>query len=158
MTTFILKRFAALAITLLVTALIIFIVLEILPGDPASVILGLNATPESVAALRADLGLDKPVVVRFFLWIYGLMTGDLGTSYSYRVTVASLIWQRLQVSLPLTILAMAISTAIGIPAGLFAASRAGKLRDIVVMMLAEAGLSIPNFWFGILFVLPGRSR
>ena len=153
MIAFILRRLLSLVATLLVTALIIFVVLEILPGDPAGVILGLNATPESVAALRADFGLDKPVVIRFFLWIHGLLTGDLGTSYSYRVPVAALIWQRLQVTLPLTILAMAISTAIGIPAGLFAAAKVGKLWDIVVMALAEAGLSIPNFWFGILFVL-----
>ena len=127
--------------------------LEILPGDPAEVILGMNATPETVAALRADFGIDKPVVLRFFLWIYGLLTGDLGTSYSYRVPVAGLIAERLRVTIPLTLLAMAISTAIGIPAGLFAAAKAGKLWDFVVMSLAEAGLSIPNFWFGILFVL-----
>jgi peptide/nickel transport system permease protein len=152
-TGFLLRRLAGLAVTLLITALIIFVVLEILPGDPAAVILGLNATPESVAALRADFGLDKPVAVRFVAWIYGLITGDLGTSYSYRVPVAALIAERLQVTLPLTLFAMAISTAIGIPAGLYAASKAGKPADFAVMSLAEAGLSIPNFWFGILFVL-----
>jgi len=150
---FVLKRLLALVATLLVTALVIFVVLEILPGDPASVILGLNATPESVAALRADFGLDKPVALRFALWIVGLLTGDLGTSYSYRVPVAGLIAERLQVTVPLTLMAMAISTLIGIPAGLYAASKAGKLGDFVVMSLAEAGLSVPNFWFGILFVL-----
>ncbi len=150
---FVTRRLVSLVVTLFVTALIIFIVLEILPGDPAEVILGLNATPETVAALRHDLGLDKPVALRFIVWIYGLLTGDLGTSYSYRVPVAGLIAERLQVTLPLTIFAMLISTAIGIPAGLYAASRPGKVRDVATMSLAEAGLSIPNFWFGILFVL-----
>jgi peptide/nickel transport system permease protein len=143
----------ALAATLLATAAIIFITLEILPGDPAEVILGMNATPDTVAALRTDLGLDKPAIFRFLSWIQGLVTGNLGVSYAYRVPVAQLIGERIQVTLPLTIMAMAISTVIGIPTGLYAASRAGKLGDFVVMSVAEAGLSIPNFWFGILFVL-----
>ncbi len=147
------RRLITLVATLIVTATIVFVALEILPGDPAEVMLGLNATPDTVAAVRADLGLDKPAIVRFGTWIYGLATGDLGKSYAYRVPVSELIAERLQVTFPLTLLAMVISTAIGIPAGLVAASRAGKWRDIVVMTLAEIGLSVPNFWFGILFVL-----
>lgn len=147
------RRLITLVATLIVTAMIVFVALEILPGDPAEVMLGLNATPETVAAVRADLGLDKPAVVRFGSWMYGLATGDLGKSYAYRVPVSELIAERLQVTFPLTLLAMLISTAVGIPAGLIAASRAGKWRDIVVMTLAEIGLSVPNFWFGILFVL-----
>jgi peptide/nickel transport system permease protein len=147
------RRLMTLFATLIVTAMIVFVALEILPGDPAEVMLGLNATPETVAAVRADLGLDKPAVVRFCSWIYGLATGDLGKSYAYRVPVSELIAERLQVTFPLTLLAMLISTAVGIAAGLIAASRAGKWRDIVVMTLAEIGLSVPNFWFGILFVL-----
>lgn len=147
------RRLITLVATLIVTATIVFVALEILPGDPAEVMLGLNATPDTVAAVRADLGLDKPAIVRFGTWIYGLATGDLGKSYAYRVPVSELIAERLQVTFPLTLLAMVISTAIGIPAGLIAASRAGKWRDIVVMTLAEIGLSVPNFWFGILFVL-----
>jgi peptide/nickel transport system permease protein len=147
------RRLMTLFATLIVTAMIVFVALEILPGDPAEVMLGLNATPETVAAVRADLGLDKPAVVRFGSWIYGLATGDLGKSYAYRVPVSELIAERLQVTFPLTLLAMLISTAVGIAAGLIAASRAGKWRDIVVMTLAEIGLSVPNFWFGILFVL-----
>lgn len=147
------RRLITLFATLIVTATIVFVALEILSGDPAEVMLGLNATPETVAAVRADLGLDKPAVVRFGSWIYGLATGDLGRSYAYRVPVSELVVERLQVTFPLTLMAMVISTAIGIPAGLVAASRAGKWRDIVVMTLAEIGLSVPNFWFGILFVL-----
>ncbi len=147
------RRLLTLFATLIVTAMIVFVALEILPGDPAEVMLGLNATPETVAAVRADLGLDKPPVVRFAGWMYGLATGDLGKSYAYRVPVAELIGERLQVTFPLTLMAMLISMAIGIPAGLIAASRAGKWRDVVVMTFAEIGLSVPNFWFGILFVL-----
>jgi peptide/nickel transport system permease protein len=147
------RRLLTLVATLLVTAIIVFVALEILPGDPAEVILGLNATPETLAAVKADLGLDKPALVRFFVWIYGLVTGDLGVSYAYRVPVAGLIGERMQVTLPLSLLAIAFSTAIGIPAGLLAASRAGHWRDVAIMTLAEIGLSIPNFWFGILFVL-----
>lgn len=147
------RRLVTLFATLFVTAMIVFVALEILPGDPAEVILGLNATPETVAAVRTDLGLDKPAIERFGSWIHGLVTGDLGNSYAYRVPVAELVAERLQVTFPLTLMAMLISIAIGIPAGLFAASRAGKWHDVVVMMLAEIGLSVPAFWFGILFVL-----
>ena len=153
MLAFLARRLAALIATLAVTALIVFIVLEILPGDPAAVLLGVNATPETLAALRADLGLDRPVILRFLGWIAGLLTGDLGTSYAYRVPVAQLIGERIQVTLPLTLMAMALASGVGIPAGLIAASRAGRPSDLAIMVATETGLSVPNFWFGILLVL-----
>lgn len=150
---YILRRFVALGLTLLAAALVIFVVLEILPGDPAAVTLGLNAAPEALAALRVEMGLDKPAVLRFFIWLGGLVTGDLGQSYTYRVPVLQLIAERMAVTLPLALMAIALATAIGIPLGMLAASRHGRLADAGVMAFAQAGLAIPNFWFGLLLVL-----
>ena len=147
------RRLAGLVVTLFVTALIVFIVLEILPGDPAAVMMGVNATPEQVAAIRADYGLDRPVVERFFGWIFGLLTGDLGQSYTYRVPISGLILERAQVTLPLSLLAVLLSTSIGIPLGVIAAARANTRTDAAVMALSQVGLAVPNFWFGILLVL-----
>ena len=153
MISYILRRLVALGLTLLAAALVIFVVLEILPGDPAAVTLGLNAAPEALAALRAEMGLDKPAVLRFFIWLGGLFTGDLGQSYTYRVPVLQLITERMAVTLPLALMAIALATAIGIPLGMLAASRHGRLADAGVMAFAQAGLAIPNFWFGLLLVL-----
>lgn len=150
---YILRRLVALVLTLLAAALVIFVVLEILPGDPAAVTLGLNAAPEALAALRAEMGLDKPAALRFFIWLGGLVTGDLGQSYTYRVPVLQLITERMAVTLPLALMAIALATAIGIPLGMLAASRHGRLADAGVMAFAQAGLAIPNFWFGLLLVL-----
>jgi len=150
---YILRRLVALGLTLLAAALVIFVVLEILPGDPAAVTLGLNAAPEALAALRTEMGLDKPAVLRFFIWLGGLVTGDLGQSYTYRVPVLQLITERMAVTLPLALMAIALATAIGIPLGMLAASRHGRLADAGVMVFAQAGLAIPNFWFGLLLVL-----
>jgi peptide/nickel transport system permease protein len=150
---YILRRLVALGLTLLAAALVIFVVLEILPGDPAAVTLGLNAAPEALAALRTEMGLDKPAVLRFFIWLGGLVTGDLGQSYTYRVPVLQLITERMAVTLPLALMAIALATAIGIPLGMLAASRHGRLADAGVMAFAQAGLAIPNFWFGLLLVL-----
>ena len=153
MLSFALRRLAGLAVTLFVTALIVFIVLEILPGDPAAVMMGVNATPEQVAAIRADYGLDRPVTERFFGWIFGLLTGDLGQSYTYRVPISGLIVERAQVTLPLSFLAVVLATSIGIPLGIIAAARANTRTDAAVMALSQIGLAVPNFWFGILLVL-----
>ena len=150
---YILRRLVALGLTLLAAALVIFVVLEILPGDPAAVTLGLNAAPEALAALRTEMGLDKPAALRFVIWLGGLVTGDLGQSYTYRVPVLQLITERMAVTLPLALMAIALATAIGIPLGMLAASRHGQLADAGVMAFAQAGLAIPNFWFGLLLVL-----
>jgi peptide/nickel transport system permease protein len=150
---YILRRLVVLVLTLLAAALVIFVVLEILPGDPAAVTLGLNAAPEALAALRTEMGLDKPAVLRFVLWLGGLATGDLGQSYTYRVPVLQLITERMAVTLPLALMAIGLATAIGIPLGMLAASRHGRLADAGVMAFAQAGLAIPNFWFGLLLVL-----
>lgn len=150
---YLLTRLLSLALTLLAASLVIFVVLEIVPGDVASVMLGMNATEEALAALREQLGLNDPLVLRYFTWITGFFTGDLGMSYTYRVPISQLIGQRLVVSLPLALLALALSTLIAIPVGLIAATRAGKAADTGIMGATQLGIAVPNFWFAMFLVL-----
>ena len=131
----------------------IFLALQVVPGDPASYMLGLNASPETVAALRAQLGLDAGPVTRYIAWVGGMLTGDFGISYTYRTPVAGMVLDRLQVSLPLALMALALSTAIAFPVGIWAASRRGTAADLGVMGATQLGVAIPNFWFAMLLVL-----
>lgn len=153
MARFFLRRLAALGLTLVFAALVVFAVLEILPGDPAATMLGVSATPETVAALRVELGLDRPALTRFLGWIFGFFTGDLGISYTYRVPVGGLIAERIGVTLPLALMSLVLAASIGIALGALAASKANTVVDALVMGIAQLGLAVPNFWFGILFVL-----
>jgi peptide/nickel transport system permease protein len=153
MLAFAVRRVVGLIVTLLAAALVVFVVLEILPGDPAAVMLGVQATPETLAAVRAEYGLDQPLPMRFAQWVAGFVTGDLGMSYTYRVPVAALIAERLSVTVPLALIAIALSTAIAIPLGVFAAARHNRPADAGVMAFTQLGIAIPNFWFALLLVL-----
>ncbi|HZY67351.1 MAG TPA: ABC transporter permease [Devosia sp.] len=150
---FALRKLLGLAVTLLVAAAITFAVLDLLPGDPARFILGINATPDAVQALREQLGLDAPAWQRFFGWIGGMFTGDFGLSYAQGQPVGQLIAGRLGVTVPLTLMAMVISAGIGLPLGILAARKRGSFADTGLMVLAQLGVAIPNFWFGMLLVL-----
>ncbi|MEM8749639.1 MAG: ABC transporter permease [Pseudomonadota bacterium] len=152
MALFLLKKLVWAAMTLVVASIIVFFALEIVPGDPAEVMLGINATDEAVAALRESLGLNKPVLERYFSWTTGMLVGDFGRSYTYSVDVVELVSERVVISLPLALMALALSTAIAIPVGLYAAVRRGKLTDTLVMGLTQLGIAIPNFWFALLLV------
>ena len=140
-------------VTLLVASILIFLVLNVLPGDPAAVMLGTGARPDTLAALRLQLGLDKPLALRWWDWLAGFAHGDLGTSQTYAMPVANLVWARAEVSVPLAALALVVAICVGITAGLFAASRHGRPSDAWTMAAAQIGLSIPSFWIGILLVL-----
>jgi peptide/nickel transport system permease protein len=153
MIVFALRRFLGFAATMLVAALVIFGLLDLLPGDSAQFILGINATPEAVLRLRAQLGLDAPAHERFIGWVWGMLHGDFGMSYTQRLPVATLIWNRVAVTLPLAVFAMIISIAIGLPLGILAARRRGKALDTAIMVTAQTGVAIPNFWFGMLLTL-----
>lgn len=153
MTVFLAKRLLTLVITLWVASLVVFAVLELLPGDPAAVMLGVQARPDTLAALRAQLGLDQPAPVRYLHWVGGLLTGDLGVSHTYGRPVAELIAERVVVSLPLALLAMCLSTLIAIPLGVLAAARHNRLSDVTVMGFSQLGVAVPNFWFAILLIL-----
>jgi len=149
----ILSRLIAFAATLFVASLAIFLLLDILPGDPARFILGIGATEQSVAALREQMGLNLPIWQRFFNWFFALIKGDLGISLTQDLPVTSLIFERILVSFPLAIFAMIIAIIIGVPIGIIAAQNRGKKSDSFLMLLAQIGIAIPNFWFGMLLVL-----
>jgi peptide/nickel transport system permease protein len=148
-----LTRLVSLALSLVAASVVVFVALEVVPGDPAAYMLGLNASPETVAALRSELGLDAGPVERYVGWVGGMLVGDFGTSYTYRTPVAGMVLDRLQVSLPLALYALALSTLIAFPVGLWAASRRGRLVDAGVMGATQLGIAVPNFWFAMLLVL-----
>lgn len=131
----------------------VFVVLEILPGDPASIMLGVNAQTDTLNALREELGLNRPVWVRYTHWVGDLITGNMGISYTYDVPVSELILDRITVSFPLALLAMTLSTLIAIPLGIIAASNHNKPMDFLVMSFSQIGIAIPNFWFAMLLTL-----
>jgi peptide/nickel transport system permease protein len=150
---YLLKRLLSLVASLLAASLVIFAVIEVIPGDPAAYMLGMNAAPDTVAALRESLGLNGALPVRYLRWISGMITGDFGISYTYKVPVADLVAARLLISLPLTVLALVLSTAIALPIGLLAAARRGRAADYAVMGGTQLGIAVPNFWFAMLLVL-----
>ncbi len=148
-----LRRILTLLLTLLAATVVVFVVLELLPGDPALVILGTGAREDTLIALRAQLGLDQPVMERYLSWLGGLVRGELGDSYTYGVPVAELIAERAVVSVPLATISILLSTLIALPVGVHAASRRGRLADTLLMGVTQLGVAIPNFWFAILLIL-----
>jgi len=132
---------------------VVFLLLDILPGNAAEVMLGESATPEAVQAYSAKLGLDRPPLARYASWMTGMAQGDLGRSISYDTPVAELVAERLVVTVPLALMAMLLATAIALTLGIYAASRHNALGDIGVMAVSQIGIAIPNFWFAILLIL-----
>ncbi len=147
------SRLLSLTLSLIMASVVVFAVVEVIPGDPAAYMLGLNADPDAVNALRDELGLNGTLWSRYFGWVSGMLAGDFGQSYTYRVPVSELIAQRLWVSLPLTFLSLLISTLIAFPVGLIAAARRGKPSDYAIMGVTQLGIAVPNFWFAMLLVL-----
>src|SRR3954463_6426750 len=153
MSRLILSRVTSLAITLLFVSLAIFLILEVLPGDPAAIMLGTAAREDTLAALRQELGLDQPALVRYLQWIGGLLHGDLGTSITYKMPVSTLVAERMNVTLPLSLLAILISTALALPLGVAAAARRDGAVDRAVLVFSQLGVAVPNFWIGLIFIL-----
>lgn len=147
------ERLASHVGTLLAATMVIFIILQIVPGDPAAYMMGMNASPESIASLRAQMGLDAPPLERYLGWLGGLATGSFGTSYTYMVPVGDLIGERLAVSVPLAALAILLSLIVALPAGVLAASRRGSFVDTALNAVMQIGVAMPNFWIGLLLVL-----
>jgi len=140
------------AFSVLVASMLVFAVMTILPGDPAQVMLGTQATPEAVDALRTELGLDRPLVVQYLGWLAGAGRGDLGTSVFSGQEIAPQIVGRLKVTIPLAVMAMGLTVLISFPLGVFAAARHRRLGDSVVSVVSQVGLAIPAFWAGLLLV------
>ena len=150
---YLLRRFLSLGISLLVASALIFSVVELIPGDPATFMLGTGAQPDTIAALREQMGLNDPLPVRYAAWIGAVLQGDFGQSFTYKVPVAQLLVDRMAVSLPLAGMALALSTLIAFPIGMFAAARRGRPGDTAVMAATQIGIALPNFWFAMLLVL-----
>ena len=150
---YILKRLVSLGLSLVVASVVIFLAIEIRPGDPAAFMLGVNAQEDTLAALRDQLGLNGSLWERYLSWVGGMLSGDFGMSYTYRTPVAGMIADRMWISLPLAIYALTLSTLIAFPAGIWAASRRGSAVDVGVMGVTQLGVAIPNFWFAMLMVV-----
>jgi peptide/nickel transport system permease protein len=153
MLSYLIGRILVLVASLVAAAAAIFFVLEILPGDPALVILGLEAGDDTLAALRAELGLDRPVAVRFADWVIGLLQFQTGVSHTYGVSVGGLIAQSLAVTVPLALMAFLLAVIVGLPLGVFAAARRNRFGDYGVIAFSQTGMAVPNFWLAILLVL-----
>jgi peptide/nickel transport system permease protein len=146
-------RAASLALTLLAVSAAIFLVLDVLPGDPAAIMLGTSARPDTLAALRAELGLDQAALWRYLAWLGGLLHADFGMSVTYSLPVRDLIAERLAVTLPLAAIALLIVLAFALPLGVAAAARRGRMLDLLATILSQVGVAVPNFWLGLIFIL-----
>ncbi len=153
MSLFLFKRLLTLIATLVGASIIVFAVLEILPGNAAQTLLGPDAAPDAVAALAVKLGLDQSAWTRYWHWIGGLLTGNLGDSYAYGSPVLDLILERLALTVPLALMAMAFTTVLALLVGVTAAARHNRMGDVGLMGLTQLGMAVPNFWFAILLIL-----
>jgi len=150
---YVLIKFATLVLLLILVSLTVFAVLFVLPGDPAQIILGIHATPESLARLRAELGLDRPFFTQYADWVGNLLLGRSALSIHYKMPVFELVASRLAVTGPLALLAMLFAVAFAIPLGIYAARHQNRPQDLAVMAFTQVGLATPEFWLGILLVL-----
>ncbi|MBU5445158.1 nickel ABC transporter permease [Paenibacillus sp. MSJ-34] len=149
----IVKRLINMIPTLLVVATIVFIITRLIPGDPAAVMLGPQASVEDIAKLRDKLGLNEPIIMQYLNYLGDLVRGDLGTSLSYNQPVLSIIMERFPNTLLLSVCALLIALVIGIPAGIVSATRQYSFLDYALMILALIGVSMPIFWLGVMLVL-----
>jgi len=153
MLAFILRRLLLACLSVFLAAVLVFSALLAIPGDPATTIVGLNASPEALAAVRQQLGLDEPPAARFWSWFGGVLRGDFGISLNYRTPVRELIADRLAVSLPLALAGMLVACAVALPLGILAALKRGTLLDPLVTTAAQLGAAVPSFWLGLLLIL-----
>jgi peptide/nickel transport system permease protein len=153
MSVFLAKRFLTFIVTLLGATVLTFLALEILPGDPAAVILGIDAPESAIQALRDKLGLDRPILERYFAWLGDIVTLRFGVSFTYSTPVIELVRARLAITIPLALMAMVLSAVVAFGLGMYAASRHNKPGDVTVMSISQLGISIPNFWLALLLIL-----
>ena len=147
------KRLLALIPVLLVVSVVIFLLIHLIPGDPAAAILGEQATPEQIAALRETLGLNRPLAVQYFRWLAGIFRGDWGKSLFMQGTMLEILSDHMVPTLQQTAVAVAFATLVGVPLGLIAAIRRGRPADRVISSFATVGVSMPSFLMGLGLVL-----
>ena len=151
--TFALKRLGRLLLTVLLISTIIFFVIRVIPGDPALVIAGLDASSEAIAAIRARIGTDQPLAVQYIRWLAAVVRFDFGTSLSTGQPVTRMIIERFPLTLTLALLGMAIALVLAIPLGIVSAVRRWSLWDYLGMLFSQIGMAVPGFWLGILLLL-----
>lgn len=149
---YVVRRALTLVLTIWLAASLSFVTLLVLPGNPAQIMLGVDANPATLAALEQRLGLNEPPVVRYGRWLADVLRFDLGTSHVYHMPVMQLVGERLQVTLPLTVLALVLAIAVGLPVGLYTAYRRGGVADVVASAFAQIGIATPSFWLGIFLI------
>ncbi|MBU8789313.1 ABC transporter permease [Oceanobacillus caeni] len=139
--------------TIIIVSIMIFFVFQLLPGNPAQIILGIDADPHQVAQLEKQLGLDRSPVERYMDWVAGVLQGDLGESLRYQLPVSDIVIDRIPVTASLAILSLFFTVVIGVPLGIFIARSDGKWISIFLNVLTQLGISIPSFWFGFILIL-----
>jgi peptide/nickel transport system permease protein len=150
MGTFIVRRLILSIVVLLLVTILVFFLLHIMPGDPAIIMLGVDASQERVDALRKELWLDRPLAVQYVHWLSNAVKGDLGKSTSFREDASGIIATRLPITIYLSILSLILSTIVGIGGGIICAIRRGGVLDSLITLFANIGMAIPIFWLGIL--------
>ena len=154
---FIIKRIAATIPVMAVVALFVFLMLRLSPGDPAAVIAGDYASPEDIAKIRTQLGLDQPIIVQFSTWVWSLMQGNLGISIFSNLPVTKLIAQRLEPTLMLSLTTLIFAVVVAVPMGVIAAWKAGTWVDRLIMIFAVFGFSVPVFVLGYMMIFGNLS-
>lgn len=151
--TYALRRFATALVTLVLASFMVFGALLLVPGDPAQIVLGMHASPEAAAALRAQMGLDRPPLARYLAWAGRAVRGDFGVSIRYERPVLPLVLDSLRVTLPLVAASGLLAAALALPVGTLAAVRRRTALDLPVVALSQLGLALPTFWLGLLLIL-----
>ncbi|GAY17087.1 ABC transporter permease [Mycobacterium sp. shizuoka-1] len=149
---FLLRRLLYSAVVLLGVLVVVFALVHLVPGDPVRIALGTRYTPEAYQALRAASGLDRPLIEQFFSYAGSAVTGDLGVSFRNGDPVTTTLLERLPATVSLAVVGILIALAIALPAGIFSALRRGRLGDGIVRVTSQFGVSIPDFWMGILLI------
>ena len=149
----IVKKIITTLLTLVIVSFLLFLAFELIPGDPARAKLGTDATPEQLAALRAQMGLDRPLMERYVTWLFAFFTGDFGTSYSYSMPVREMILDKLPITVTLTVMAFFLMIVISVPLAVFMAKHEGGIADSVFSGLHQVIKAVPSFFSGILLTL-----
>lgn len=150
---YVVRKILTMILTLLAVTFFVFLSFHVISGDPATSMLGTEATPQKVAALREELGLNDPVLVQYGRWAVGLLHGDMGTSYSYRMPVTGMVANKIPVTITLTLMAFVLMVVISIPLGIYTAKHEGGVVDRIIYIINQIIMAIPPFFSGILITL-----
>lgn len=150
---FYIRKLLTFLTTVMLVSVITFLVFQVLPGDPAQIILGVDADPGQLQALQLEMGLDRPVGERYAGWIADAAGGDFGTSLRYQKPVSEILLERLPVTLSLAMMALVMTIVVGLPLGLYVTRRDGKLSALITSIITQLGISVPSFWMGFILIL-----